>query len=65
MSLSKSNAVVNTSVKGPILNINLLLISISIYYLNICCLLVLIKHVICMTIFYIPNPTQYLDLTTY
>ncbi len=28
------------------------------------CLLVLIKHIFCMTIFYIPNPTQYLHLTT-
>ncbi len=32
--------------------------------INIGCLLVLIKHMFYMTIFYIPNPTQYLNLTT-
>ncbi len=34
------------------------------YYKNVGCLLVLIKHIFCMSIFYIPNPTQHLNLTT-
>ncbi len=34
------------------------------YYSHIGCLLVNIKHIFCVTIFYIPNSTQYLNLTT-
>ncbi len=30
----------------------------------IVCLLVLLKHIFCMTIFYIPNAAQYLNVTT-
>ncbi len=50
----------NTLVQGTILTINHLLFSMPI--INI--LAVIIKHIFCMTIFYISNPTQYLNLTT-
>ncbi len=40
----------NTLVKGPILTINKLLINMPI--INILAVLVLIKHIFCMTLFY-------------